>query len=110
MTGMAALQAKLKHMQTPKFIEETVDKKYKHIRCPTHGQITKHKVNASKTTATPTYCCDELKALYQAARTREGSVRVGDDAEVPVQEPEGKAEGTEAPPPEDPAGGSTPTS
>jgi hypothetical protein len=100
-----ALKKKLQKMQTPEFSVEVVDKKYKHIRCPTHGQITKHEVNASKTIATPTYCCEELRVLYQAERKAQGSVGGDSHAEVLVQEPEAQADDVKTASPEDGTGG-----
>jgi hypothetical protein len=95
-TGIEAVTKRLRHMQTPEFVAETLDARYKHIRCPTHGRSAKHTVNATRTSATFTYCCDELKALRQAKRGGSGSVGA-DVTEVPGPEIEIQAEALASP-------------
>jgi hypothetical protein len=62
--GLDGLQKKLREMQRPEFIAQLLDDKFRHLRCPIHRQSPKHRVNATKTSATASYCCEELKALH----------------------------------------------
>jgi hypothetical protein len=93
-TGLDAVRKRLQEVQRPEFMARLLDDKYQHLRCPDHHRSPKHKVNATKTSATVTYCCDKLKEMHQA-KLRGGRVatakqepRVAEEAatlELPVE-------------------------
>ena len=101
-----AFKKRLQEIQSPEHSGKLVDDKYKHIRCPTHRRSVKHRVNAANK-ITPTYCCDELKALYEAARLAQRP-RAAASPEIPVQGPEVPVQEAETSGPQEASGGSTP--